>query len=592
MATSSSPEEPDTKAQTLEDAIKAIEAQQYKYDFQIADEFKALAETDNYSNDELEQIKAEFMLFRFMTKNDYEENVEPRFKPMMEYTNGAVFPDYSELTSERLKYYLERSKVTTNPIMKARYLDVNYEFNKDIKKEDALEELVDTHIEAAKVEGRGNEMDSIDLVQRAFIVANNHKDNRPKIFEKAKQAVMEFLGKLEKENPRWCLELLELLVHFREAFSKDELEHAHKISKEGVSHYKKQEGSFFILESYIKIEHKLDELLNPENYDPQQAAREEAQLHYDEADDRLDSPFIQQSNLLQAAQILRDAGLSAEANKLNDKAEKLGSLPEFSAGFQEFSVEQAIPKEVIDNLVKELGNHKDKAGLMAYSQNFFPSWKQAKQESKKEEYDSIGDHVTSLTLNKDNMPVAVAPDNVEHRKTMRYYDASVVTASTFLSIAVSGSIKNGGFTLDDIMPQLEKLKLINKDTYEAVLLGFKYFFEGKYYEALSILIPQIEDLLGDIVRMHSMRRYRQKDVNLVEPKMLRALLNDLQRLYNKDLARFMEYQLINPAKENLRNIAGHGGLKPATPNLDKKSMVVLQIYMAILLQIKAVDTAA
>lgn len=67
-------------------------------------------------------------------------------------------------------------------------------------------------------------------------------------------------------------------MHFHEAFSKDELELAHKIGKKGVEHYKKQEGSFLILESYIKIEHEIDQILNPDSYDPQQAAREEAQL--------------------------------------------------------------------------------------------------------------------------------------------------------------------------------------------------------------------------------------------------------------------------------------------------------------------------
>jgi|GEM_PF-2656726 len=590
MTTNSNPEESDSKAQALEAATKEIEAKQYKYDFQIADEFKALAETDDYNAEELELIKAEFMLFRFMTKNDYQENIEPRFKPIMEYTDGSVFPDYSELTPERLKYYLQRSKSTTNPVMKARYLDVNYEFNEEIKKEDILEELVDTHIEAAKVEGRGNEMDSIDLVQRAFIVANNHKDDQPKVFEKAKQAVMKFLDKLQKDNPRWCLELLELLVHFHEAFSKDELQHAHKIAKEGVEHYKKQEGSFLILESYIKIEHEIDQLLNPDSYDPQQAAREEARLYSNEANRREDSLFIKQTNLLKAAQILREAGLNSEAAKLNDEAEKLGSLPEFTEGFQEFSFEQTIPKEVFEKLQKELANHQEKAALIAYSQNFFPSWKQAKQEGKKEEYSSISDHVTSLTLNKDNVPVAKAPDDVTYRRTMRYYDASVATSGLFLYATLKEVIKNGDLTLDDILPQIEKIKLINKETYEAVLLGFRYFFEGKYYEALSVLVPQIEDLLGDIVKMQGMKRYRQKDVDLMEPKMLGALLNDLERIYSKDLARFMEYQLIDPAKENLRNITGHGGLKPTTPDLDRKAMVVLQIYMAILLQIKAVDT--
>jgi hypothetical protein len=187
------------------------------------------------------------------------------------------------------------------------------------------------------------------------------------------------------------------------------------------------------------------------------------------------------------------------------------------------------------------------------------------------------------------MPIAIAPDDAAYRRTMRYYDASVATAALFLKVTLAGAIKDGGVTLDDLMPQIEKIKLINEETYGAVLLGFKYLIEGKYYEAVSILVPQIEDLVGDIVKKQGMKRYRQLDVNLVEPKMLGSLLNDIERLYGKDLARFMQYQLIDPAKENLRNITGHGGLKPTTPELDKKAMIALQIYMALLIQIKPVD---
>jgi len=268
---------------------------------------------------------------------------------------------------------------------------------------------------------------------------------------------------------------------------------------------------------------------------------------------------------------------------------QLGGQQEFTEGFKEFTFEQTIPKEAFEKLQEELSNHSEKAALIAQSQNFFPSWKQAKQEGKSEEYGSISDHVTSITYNKDNMPIAIAPDDAAYRRTMRYYDASVATAALFLKVTLAGAIKDGGVTLDDLMPQIEKIKLINEETYGAVLLGFKYLFEGKYYEAVSILVPQIEDLVGDIVKKQGMKRYRQLDVNLVEPKMLGSLLNDIERLYGKDLARFMQYQLIDPAKENLRNITGHGGLKPATPELDKKAMIALQIYMALLIQIKPVD---
>jgi hypothetical protein len=574
---------------SLDNAVKDIEAKQYKYDFQIADEFKSLAENGDYDDEQLEHIKAEFMLFRFMTKNDFEEKLVPRFKPMIEYTNGAVFPDYSELTQTRLEYFLARAKKSTNPIMKARYLDVNYEFNKEIDKEDILSELIDAHIEAAKVEGRGNEMDSIDLLQRAFIISTTHKENHPELFEKAKKAITDTLLAMKKDNPRWCLELLELIEHYHEQFTKEDLELAHSVAKSGVEHYKKEEGSFFILESYIKSEHLINQLLNPDDYDPGQAAREEAQLYIDEAENRNDSLFIKQTNLLKAAQILRDAGLNAEAGKLNDEAEQLGGQQEFTEGFKEFTFEQTIPKETFEKLQEELSNHSEKAALIAQSQNFFPSWKQAKQEGKSEEYGSISDHVTSITYNKDNMPIAIAPDDAAYRRTMRYYDASVATAALFLKVTLAGAIKDGGVTLDDLMPQIEKIKLINQETYGAVLLGFKYLIEGKYYEAVSILVPQIEDLVGDIVKKQGMKRYRQLDVNLVEPKMLGSLLNDIERLYGKDLARFMQYQLIDPAKENLRNITGHGGLKPTTPELDKKAMIALQIYMALLIQIKPVD---
>lgn len=574
---------------SLDNAVKDIEAKQYKYDFQIADEFKSLAENGDYDDVQLEHIKAEFMLFRFMTKNDFEEKLVPRFKPMIEYTNGAVFPDYSELTQTRLEYFLARAKKSANPIMKARYLDVNYEFNKEIDKEDILSELIDAHIEAAKVEGRGNEMDSIDLLQRAFIISTTHKENHPELFEKAKKAITDTLLAMKKGNPRWCLELLELIEHYHEQFTKEDLELAHNVAKSGVEHYKKEEGSFLILESYIKSEHLINQLLNPDDHDPGQAAREEAQLYIDEAENRNDSLFIKQTNLLKAAQILRDAGLNAEAGKLNDEAEQLGGQQEFTEGFKEFTFEQTIPKEAFEKLQEELSNHSEKAALIAQSQNFFPSWKQAKQEGKSEEYGSISDHVTSITYNKDNMPIAIAPDDAAYRRTMRYYDASVATAALFLKVTLAGAIKDGGVTLDDLMPQIEKIKLINEETYGAVLLGFKYLFEGKYYEAVSILVPQIEDLVGDIVKKQGMKRYRQLDVNLVEPKMLGSLLNDIERLYGKDLARFMQYQLIDPAKENLRNITGHGGLKPATPELDKKAMIALQIYMALLIQIKPVD---
>lgn len=344
-----------------------------------------------------------------------------------------------------------------------------------------------------------------------------------------------------------------------------------------------------ILESYLDLEHKLSELVDSDAFNPAEAARENAQLYIEQAAQREDSLFVKQLDLLKAEKILRDAGLNAEANRIHKEVEALGKDPAFDAGFQEFSFEQQIPTEEILKLKTELENHSDKAGLIAFAPVFLPSWKRSKKEGSTEQYASISDMVNSVTLNEDGMPVAKAPDNPKLRRTMRHYDASVVTCGFFLVITLQKVIEEGNFTMADLEPQLEKIKSINPDTYESVRAGFEHFFDGNYYEALSILIPQLEDLLGDLVVGFGMPRYRQSEEDLVEYKTLGPILSDLKKHFGDDVYHFLHYQLIDPSKENLRNKTGHGKVKKTTPDLDKKAIVILQAYLTVLVPLQAIS---
>jgi hypothetical protein len=337
-----------------------------------------------------------------------------------------------------------------------------------------------------------------------------------------------------------------------------------------------------ILEGYVDLSSRLSKVVAPEAFDPKEAAREKARLYIDDANKGNEGLFIKQSNLLKAAQILRGAGLNEEAGQLNTEAESLGAMPEFTSGFLEFSSEQTLPADTFVKLAKYLSEHKDKAGFIAHSQNFMPYWSKAKEGAKEESGSSIGDLVSSVSFNQDNMPIARASGDEKLRKVMRHYDAASAVSTLFLTQVLRLAIADGSLKIRDISKEIDKVKIINESTYLTIKLGLKHLFNKKYYEAVCVLVPQIEDLLGDIVKGEGMKRYRQVDENLVEPKMLGSLLNDLERIYGKDLARHLEYQLINPAKPNLRNIVGHGGLKADDPLLEQKAYVVLQIYMAIL----------
>ncbi len=569
-------------------SVDAIETQKYKYTFEIANAFKSITAENKLSSKQSEILEAEFILFRFMTHYELSDRSESRFRPFIKYANGDSFPKKSLVTQERLDYYLKRAAETKNPAMKARYLDINFEYNTNIDKAEIIPELLTAYIKASQTEGLGNEMSQIDSIVRAFLLGLLYKDEHSHEYEAAKKNLILSIRSLAEENLRWCLELLEVVVEYKNEFTSDQLIFCYRTAKKGESHYRKIGSSLVILENYVSLKHKLAKIVDIDSYDPLTVAREDAELYLNEADMRKDSPLIQQMHLLKAEKILRNAGLNQEANVLHKRVEAIGKTPEFNETFNSFSFEHEIPSEELEKLRVEVVRHDDKLALIAFSRNFFPSWGDAKKEASAEQYASISDMINTITYNSDGMPIAKASTNRKLRGAIRYYDTSMNICSMLLFVTLRKIINDGDLTLDELDVQLKKLKKLNGATYESVRLGFEHLFAGRYFEALAILVPQLEDMLADVVGVFGMSRYRQSDEDIVEYKTLVPILNDLKKILGNDIYHFLHYQLVDPSRENLRNIIGHGKLKLSTPGLDIKSIIVLQIYLIVLESIKPV----
>jgi hypothetical protein len=571
----------------LKKLIEAIEARSYEYDFQIADEFKKIADENEVTSKQSKLLETEFIAFRFMSRNGESK----RFHPMAEFTNGAVFPDDSkEVGKERLSYWLERARLTSNPVMKARYSDLNYEYNDSIKKSELAELVVSSYIDASGVSVEGNEIDRIDSVTRAFEVALKNEADKPDLLITAKNALLKLSDKFAKDNLRWALDLLELIILHSDKFSEDELLSSKKIADEGVKSYQAEEGSQLVLESYMKAQQALTKLATPADYDEDAATLANAQLHIDNADVDNASPFLVQYHLMQAEKILRDGGLNAEANKIHSRMESVAKDPNFTKSFKVASADFQIPKEQIDSLRESFEKALDKGELIAFAPVFMPSWKESKKVAAADTNTYITDSlVTSMVLNEDNMPIAKESGDVKYKKTMRYYDSSMQVGSAMTHITIIKAIEDGKFTIDDIMPHLEKVRDINPETYESILKGFKHLFDGNYYEALSLLLPQLEDLLADVMVGLGISRYRQAEVDIVDYKMLGSILTALEKKFGSNAYHFLHYQLIDPTKANLRNFNGHGKLKATTPNLDHKAVAVLQAYLVVLVPLKKIN---
>lgn len=561
--------------------VAAIEAQSFKYDFQIADAFRDIAPHDQLTKEQFFQTESEFILFRFMTKSDLDDTA-PRFRPMVEYTNGDSFPNAGLLTEERLDYYLERSKIVKNPIMLARYLDISLEYNPKIDKDEIAKAVVAAYIDASKNEDAENGMDIIDCITRAFLVAKDYKDKNPESLTSAITNVLESLKRFESNNIRWTNELIELIIKFHESFTSQQLKTALEVATHGVQHYSTDNTNFTLHESFLDLEHTLSQMVKPDDYDAATAARESAQIYIDEAERRVDGGFVRQLHLLKAEKILRAGGLNQEANAIHSQVEAIGKEPEYLNSMQEFSFTQRIPQEEIDKLSNAVTSSSDPAAYLALSNNFTPSWKAAKAAAKKDTETHISDMIGNLTVNEDGVPIARDDGSPELRKIIRYYDSQFMVSSVLQSIVIPKLVADGKFTYDHIKPHIDKLQMLNKDTYDTVKLGFEYWFAGKCFEAVSILVPQLEDILGDLVQKFGISRYRQKDDDLVEYKTLGPILSDLKKTLGDDTYHFLHYALIDPAKHNLRNYNGHGKIKSGDKDIERKALLVLVAYLAVL----------
>lgn len=291
---------------------------------------------------------------------------------------------------------------------------------------------------------------------------------------------------------------------------------------------------------------------------------------------------MRQLHLLKAEKILRAGGLNQEANTIHRQVESIGKEPEYLNSMQKFEFTQRIPQDEIDKLSNAVVSSSDPAAYLALSNNFVPSWKAAKKAAKNDTQAHISDMIGNLTVNEDGVPIAKDDGSPELRKIIRYYDSQFMVCGILQSIVILKLVSDSKFTYEHIKPYIDKLQVLNNGTYETVKLGFDYWFDGKYFEAVSILIPQLEDMLGDLVQKFGISRYRQKDDDLVEHKTLGPILSDLKKTLGDDTYHFLHYTLIDPAKHNLRNYNGHGKIKSGDKAIERKALLVLLAYLAVL----------
>ena len=569
----------------MTEIYKQVESLDPQYDFLFADAFAEHVDKDKKNSKDNTLLRYEYDLFRLMTINKYEQKSKSRFEPSITYTNGDVWPDKSSFTQEQLDYYRQRAEVTTNSVMKARYIDIVYELDKKSRSPEFAEKLVDAYLDAHSSTSSLTGIKQIDQLARALTVSKAWVKQKPQLLEKSKQAIVAELDRYMASEPRWALDLLEIIADEPKVFEDQDKQHFVQLAQQGMEHYKKN-PNISIRESYTKVANKLSKVFNIK-YDPRLAARELAQTYIDEALAREDSKLVQQHFYKEALAVFKKAGLKTEADQMIKKIEDIGKSDDFDKEFQEFSFEVPIEKKIFDDLKTRILDSDDKAAPLGIAGDFVPSWNKSVELGEKEPA-SFTAIFSQTHIDKDGIPIQKKSDE-KTRQAMIYYESDFSFRQLLIDQTYGSLIDEGKISKADFENQFKKIKLIDEDTWRSVDKGLDLFFMGEDFAAISILVPQFESMLYGMSRvLLGSTQHVSRDSSSINSKILNGVLDGLEQTFGNDMVFDLKYLFTDPTGINLRNLIAHGGLKAVHKNRPH-ALLVIQAYLRVLVRLRPTE---
>ena len=574
----------------LNNLIEAIDKESFKWDFEYSKAFEAIY-TDNekaLSDSQKKSLSWDILLFRLRTINRSEEPNQPRFAPMLEYTDGSIFPDPDKFSPEAITYFRKRANTTNHPTLKARYLDFVWEKGGKADKFETGKEMVAAYIEAFKSYPHDNEIEKLDCLYRAIEVALALESKKPGSLTKLVFAELGgYVENLHKDKRyRWLLDAIQIAINNKSA-SKDKLKTYLAYIDEAIEHFTKVDDNFTLREAFYKLKGEASRAAG-QPYTPQLEAEDIAKSYIAEAERRTDSIFVQQHFYGEAAEVYRKAGMTEKVDEMVRKIRELGQSEDYDKQFKAFSHGIVIPNEEIDRLKRALGSGTDLPLILGLSKNFVPDWeaaaKLATEMSKKYPMQRL---FTNTTIGSEGY--AIANSNTDEDYTLQQFHTQASLKHSFNKQFLREKIEKKEVSFSDFTKLFRKIKLIDEDTYQTIRQGLRAYFKKDYLSANLILTTQLEDLLRKLMPMFGLNPTRQHptEKRVFEEKTLNRILLEYRPILGDNTYYNLVYVLIDKRHHCLRHKDAHGFIK-AKDNNELYASIVIQLYCILLapLQIK------
>lgn len=577
------------RSQSVEDTLAQFEQRRpcYFWPHEIAGAFYSLSGRDDLTAEDQQIIAAEIAAWELRGQRTALSPWGTYYHPLQTGTNddGTVIfrPDIQALGDEALTRWEEHSNLT-NPFLRARYADLRWDLTHKVRqsaKRDFIagQIAIDAYLEQASSPTYGMpDIEAASALERALQIASELNDSKRidkisiSLLQLANAAALEHIG-VWTTAPRCFLgnrkigrDRLEQLI--------EELERRLKDAADIPNGHACEASANSLLKIYKGAEHTENRtrvLRTLATTFEAQAANANASvaIHW----------------LLNVVDTLESEGLFEDANRLRLNIEQRGT--EALSTMTTVSTELAIDRKELEESIDETIHveHPFKA-LFLLALRLRPKCDSLRTQVKKHEKDFVFYSLFHRTvIGHDGLPIASigSSDTDMDGRMVEEAMHTMALNMSFFEMGYQRAKKHFDFTPTDLTEVMSASYLCPSGSDIFISESVKAYDSADYIKAISILVPQIEVMLRELLKLLSIpvRKGIRRSPGFSELKNMNDILSDprVENVVEEDLLFFLRIVFIDKRGWNLRNEFAHGALPVHGYNHCTASAIMMSLLL-------------
>lgn len=537
----------------------------YHLETNILKKFQSVPNTDDCS-----KLKAEIIGFQFMENNQNRSDWGTYFGSFARFPqeNGTSIeiPSIKDVNGDVLDHWEERANQVVNPVLKARYAGLVWDFASNIESKKPSHHIAIIYIESLIriVEDRlQNGIDLIRKIERAISVAISI--NNKELINKSKEVILALEDEIgENDKPGlWGFSFDVLLDNSKSQLSiLEQTTILQKLEQRLVDVTSENELNTWASECIIK---RLAPYYRKKNRlnDAQRVLR----IHGDAIKNKKEYALIlqYQGALKDLQKLYSEYGMKNESDELLIKIKEIGAkvLDEM----QLTTSEVQITKEEIDKIIIPITTGTKNEVFYKLIHFFTPQIDlvtQSLKESAKKHVlsnlfgksiiDETGREIANIgTLEEDLI------GNILHYLSQDFQYNSFYTNRIFYRL-----INELNYTVDDFINFIKDSAILSESRINVIRKGVQAYFDNDFIVCEHLLIPQIETSIRNLIEQNNGVVLEPSSLDAFQLKTFNKLLLDdiVKYILGKDIQIYFRAIYTDPRGWNLRNKICHGLSEP------------------------------